>query len=113
MQCHDRIVTQLFDATMGKVHELHEQRAPAVVALRGVVRGRRIHLSIAKTLAAPKDAGPVYRWWVREADESPEGRVQPGAPLASGSCADPEDAYWSAIDAVPHPRPSTSSDRAR
>lgn len=82
MDCADRIGVQLAEANLRPVHALRDAATGATATLAASEAGRRCRVRIRK-------AGPrAYAW-----------EVEGGAP-GRGIADDPEDAYWTALEAL-------------
>lgn len=116
VDCFDRIAVQLTELALEPVRLLAQRTMLASVSLRTPSSGRLFLITIAKRFpdasreASPEEPGeqgprgvkPAYVWDVREIN-------QEGAPIAGGEQrrstpgafhADPEDAYWAAVNGV-------------
>lgn len=103
VDCFDRIAVQMTEIALEQVRSLAQSSTLAAVTLRTPSRGRRYHITVSKLWPAGQSRAPTYSWLIVEVTEE-------GVPLAGGfqsaradhTCyADPEDAYWAAIDVLP------------
>ena len=102
VDCFDRIAVQMTEIALEQVQSLAQNSTLAAVTLRTPSRGRRYHITVSKFWPAGQGGAPVYTWAIAEVTDQ-------GLPATGGiqaSCADhmryadPEDAYWAAVDAL-------------
>ncbi len=108
VDCFDRIAVQMTELALEPVRLLAQRTMLASVSLRTPSSGHLFLITIAKRFPeAPGGLGrhgvkPAYIWDVREID-------QEGTPIDGGERrrstpgtvhADPEDAYWAAVNGV-------------
>ena len=102
VDCFDRIAVQMTEIALDPVRSLGQSATLAAVTLRTPSRGRRYHITVAKFWPAGQGGAPVYSWTIAEVTAQ-------GLPAAGGiqaACADhmryadPEEAYWAAVDAL-------------
>ena len=99
VDCFDRIAVQMTEIALEPVRLLAERSMLTSVSLRTSSGGRKFAITISKRFGDDEKT-PVYVWQVTEIASS-------GEPLSDGSdaslpvalaFADPETAYWSAVD---------------
>ena len=103
MDCADRIAVLAAERTLAPVRALAQPGAPAAVTVPARLARRRLEVTIRRSSVAAPDRPPAYGWEVREVGVG--GAATPGglALLSRPSAAaagDPEDAYWTALEAV-------------
>ena len=100
VDCFDRIAVQMTEIALEPVRLLAERSMLASVSLRTSSSGRKFAVTIAKRFDDDDEKSPRYVWQVTETASS--GEPLPGGPDASlpieKAFADPETAYWSAVD---------------
>ena len=113
MDCADRIAVLATERTLEPVRRLARRDASAGVTVRALVAGRRLDVTVRKVWPRGPDRSPAYGWEVREVEADgtgrPDGLELHGPPGAGEAGADPEDAYWVALDSV---RAAIASTRA-
>ena len=104
MDCADRIAVLATERTLEPVRRLARPDAPGEVTVRALVAGRRLEVTVRKVWPRGPDRSPAYGWEVREVEAGgagkPDGLELHGPPGVGEAGADPEDAYWSALDAA-------------
>lgn len=102
VDCFDRIAVQITELALEPVRLLQQRAMLESVSLRTPSNGRRYLITIAKRYPNGDTATPGYTWLVEEI--APDGDTRPVAPRSQTSpgefITDPEDAYWSAVDAL-------------
>ncbi|MGI8404072.1 MAG: hypothetical protein ACR2OE_04785 [Thermomicrobiales bacterium] len=102
VDCFDRIAVQMTEIALEPVRMLSQRAMLSAVTLRTPSGGRRFNITIEKRFPDGADVAPRYRWSLLEVTAE-------GEPLPNGACAtsakspsyaQPEDAYWGAIDAL-------------
>ena len=113
MDCADRIAVLATERTLEPVRGLAGSDVPARVTVRALVAGRRLDVTIRKVWAPDSDRSPGYGWQVHEVEadgaDRRDGLHLHGRPCADDFGADPEDAYWIALEAA---RAAVDSSRA-
>lgn len=104
MDCADRIAVLATERTLEPIRRLERTDAPGGVTVRARVARCRLDVTIRKL--SPRDPGrsPPYAWEVCEV-EADGARRSAGLdlhsrPSAGDGGADPEDAYWIALEAA-------------
>ena len=104
MDCADRIAVLATERTLEPVRRLARPDAPGEATVRALVAGRRLEVTVRKVGPRDPDRSPAYGWEVREVEadgsRKPDGLELPSPPGAGDAGADPEDAYWIALDAA-------------
>lgn len=104
MECSDRIAFAMSESSLKPVRLMAEIPQLAATTIRTVIHGRRFNLTVAKTWPSGITHPPEYRWSFHEVDEAgiaTRGHITPDSfSVASGSSVDPEQAYWTAVDAI-------------
>jgi len=102
MDCADRIAVLAAERTLEPVRALAEPGAPTAATARARLTSRRVAVTVRRLLPGGPDRPPAYSWELREVD--PGGAPTPGgldlASLPSAAARDPEDAYWTALEAA-------------
>ena len=102
VDCFDRIAVQMTEIALEQVRTLAQSSTLAAVTLRTPSGGQRYHITVSKFWPAGQSKVPAYSWFLVEVTEG-------GVPLTGGiqaasadhtRYADPEDAYWAAVDAL-------------
>lgn len=103
MDCADRIAVMATERTLEPVRGLARPDGPGAVTVRVPAAGRRLDVTIRRAPPGGPDGRPVYGWEVREVEADGAG-IPAGLHLHSrprvDSATDPEDAYWSALEAA-------------
>ena len=104
LDCADRIAVLATERTLESVRGLARLDEPGGVTVRVLVARRRLDVTIRKEWPREPNRSPAYGWEVGEV-EADGARTPGGLDLHSGPCAvdagaGPEDAYWSALEAV-------------
>lgn len=104
MDCADRIAVLSTERTLEPVRELARSDAPGGVTVRAHVAGRRLDVTIRKAWLRDPTRSPSYGWEVHEVEadgaDTPHGVDLHSRPSTGDSGADPEEAYWSALEAA-------------
>ncbi|MBA3421915.1 MAG: hypothetical protein H0U12_08500 [Thermoleophilaceae bacterium] len=102
MDCADRIAVLTTERTLEPVRGLARPDAPGGVTVRALVATCRLDVTIHKLRPRDSDRSPAYGWEVHELEadgaSKPDG-LDLHSPPSAGD-ADPEDAYWSALEAA-------------
>lgn len=102
VDCFDRIAVQMTEIALEPVRMLSQRTMLSAVTLRTPSGGRRFNITIEKRFPEGIEAAPRYCWSLLEVTVE-------GKPLPDGACrtsgdiptyAQPEDAYWGAVDAL-------------
>jgi hypothetical protein len=99
VDCFDRIAVQMTELALEPIRLLAQRSMLHAVSLRTASNGRRFSVTVARRIV-DDEKSPRYVWQIEEIE--PSGEVKPGGaavalPIAQ-AFADPETAYWSAID---------------
>jgi hypothetical protein len=104
MDCADRIAVLATERTLEPIRRLAQPDAPGDVTVRARMARRRLDVTIRKVWPRDPDRSPAYGWEVCEvgADgaRKPAGLDLHSRPSAGDGGADPEDAYWIALEAA-------------
>jgi hypothetical protein len=103
VDCFDRIAVQMTEIALEPVRMLRERAMLAAVTLRTPSNGRRFNVTIEKRFPAGPEHAPVFVWSVVEVGLDAHRLSEGATAAASGPgqvYAQPEDAYWGAIDAI-------------
>lgn len=99
VNCFDRIAVQMTEIALEPVKMLEQRAMLHAVSLRTVSSGRRFAVTIEKRL---DEDGKTARFVWKLDELTPSGESLPDGANAAlpleQAFADPEDAYWSAID---------------
>jgi hypothetical protein len=102
VDCFDRIAVQMTEIALEPVQQLRLRPMLSAVSLRTPAGGRRFLVTIAKRYPQGEREAPRYVWRIEEI--SAEGDVLAegitAASEASTDHAQPEDAYWAAMEAL-------------
>jgi hypothetical protein len=102
VDCFDRIAVHTTELALEPVRQMKDRRMLGAVALRTPSNGHRFLVTIARRLPHGDMGEPVFVWKVQEitpaGDDLPEGLA--AAASAGTTFADPEDAYWAAVNAL-------------
>jgi hypothetical protein len=102
VDCFDRIAVQMTEIALEPVHQLRQRTMLSAVSLRTPSGGRRFLVTIAKRFPDGEREAPRYTWRVEEisavGDVLADGIT--AASKTSKDFAQPEDAYWAAMDAL-------------
>jgi hypothetical protein len=102
VNCFDRIAVQMTEIALEPVRLLADRSMLNAVALRTASGGRKFTIAISKRFVDPDGKSPRYVWSVEEIADSGEvleGGAQRTLPV-DRAFADPEAAYWSAVEAL-------------
>jgi hypothetical protein len=104
MDCADRITVQATEQTLEPIRMMARLAALSAVTVRELAARRRFDVTVRKRWPDGPRQPPAYGWDVREVEESGAARSA-GLELSSSAGAaeafgDPEDAYWSAVEAI-------------
>jgi hypothetical protein len=102
VDCFDRIAVQMTEIALEPVRLLADRSMLNSVALRISSGGRKFTIAISKRFAEPGEKLPRYVWSVDEIDDLGEllaGGSRRSLPIGQ-AFADPETAYWSAVEAI-------------
>lgn len=101
MECLDRIAVMMAETALRPVNLLREDSPLAAVTLRTLCTGYRFNVTIRKRWPEGQKRPAVYGWNACQVGEDgtslPDG-LQLDRP--SEAYADPEEAYWAALDAL-------------
>ena len=102
VDCFDRIAVQMTEIALEPVKLLAMRSMLTSVSLRNSSGGRKFTITIAKRFAEPDSASPRYIWTVTEIEPSGESLTDGAVrrlPVEQ-AFADPETAYWSAVESL-------------
>src|SRR5579884_2314401 len=104
VDCYDRIALQIAEMALEPVRLMRERSLLAAVAVRALRGGDRFTITIRKIWPEGMDRPPIYRWSLAQTDETggerPDRLGLAAASARSGTYADPEEAYWAAVNAL-------------
>ena len=102
VDCFDRIAVHMTELALEPVRQLKERQMLGAVSLRTPSNGRRYLVTIAKRFPVGESSAPRYAWEVAEvgADGSPLPDGQRCGSPEGAWVADPEDAYWAAVNGI-------------
>ncbi len=104
MDCADRIAVLATEGTLERLRGLARPDAPGGVTVRALVARRRLDVTIRKVWPRDRERSPAYRWAVQEVETDgapePDGLDLHSRTSADDTGADPEDAYWIALEAA-------------
>jgi hypothetical protein len=105
VECADRIATMATERTLEPVRSMARYDALSAVAVRARLGGRRFEITIRKAWPEGSERPPAYRWEVREVGGdgrpgSDEEVIRVDADSAEKHSAEPEGAYWIALEAA-------------
>ena len=102
VNCFDRIAVRMTEIILEPVRLLRENAQLSAVTLRTPSAGHRFAITIEKRFPDGPNETPAYRWSIAEI--TPEGEPMPEGISAQAAkderCAQPEDAYWAAVNAL-------------
>jgi hypothetical protein len=102
VDCFDRIAVRMTEIILEPVRLLRESAQLSAITLRTPSAGRRFAITIEKRFPDGPESPPIYRWSL--AETTLEGDPLPDGPMAAAPAdqrfAQPEDAYWAAVDAL-------------
>ena len=102
VDCFDRIAVQMTEIALEPVQQLRQRPMLSAVSLRTPSGGRRFLVTIAKRYPQGEREAPRYIWSIEEI--TAVGDVLAGGITATNAAstdfAQPEDAYWAAMDAL-------------
>jgi hypothetical protein len=104
VDCVDRITTRVTEQALEPIRKLAGLSDVSAVTVRTAWMKRRFEVTVRKGWLEGSSQPPSYGWELHEVEES-------GAPVAGGlelscppaapdACADAEEAYWTAIEAL-------------
>jgi hypothetical protein len=105
VECADRIATMATERTLEPVRSMARYDALCAVTMRARLGDRRFEITIRKAWPEGSERPPAYRWEVREVGGdgrpgSDEEATRVDADLPQEHSAEPEDAYWIALEAA-------------
>jgi hypothetical protein len=102
VDCADRIAVLAAERTLAPVRALAQTGAPAAATVPARLARRRLEVTIRRWSVGGPERPPAYGWEVREVGvdgaATPGGLELPSRP--SATAGDPEDAYWTALEAA-------------
>jgi hypothetical protein len=103
VDCADRITVQATEQALEPVRMMAGLPSLSAVTVRELAARRRFDVTVRKRWPDGFRQPPTYGWEVLEVEESGAARSSglelSGSP-ADDALADPEDAYWSAVEAI-------------
>jgi hypothetical protein len=104
VDCVDRITTRVTEQTLEPIRMLVGLPVVSSVTVRTAWMRRRFELTVRKGWPEGAEQPPAYGWELREIEESgapASGGLELSGPHApSDVCADAEEAYWTAVEAL-------------
>lgn len=100
VDCFDRIAVRMTEIVLEPVRLMRENAQLSAVTLRTPSGGRRYAITIEKRFPDGASASPVYRWTLQEISEAGDPLADGRAATSASVHAQPEDAYWAAVDAL-------------
>lgn len=102
VDCFDRIAVHMTELALEPVRQLKSLRMLGAVSLRTPSGGHRFLVTIAKRLPDGEAGTPCFRWSIEEISVGGDrlaGGLAAECP-ADLSFAEPDDAYWAAVNAL-------------
>lgn len=100
VDCFDRIAVQMTEIALEPVLRLAD-RSSAISATTSLPNnGRRVLLTVSKRFPNGESGAPVYAWTLERRDDTAQPTITIAASPANRRYPRPEDAFWSAVDAL-------------
>ena len=108
--CSDRIAELTVERTLEPLRAMRAAAAVSAITVRVHSMKRRFELSVRRQWPRGTDAPPAFAWELAEVevDGTPAGGVRLEG---SEAVADPEEAYWIALEAIADATPASPAPR--
>lgn len=100
VDCFDRIAVQMTEIALEPIQQLASRPMMMSATIRLPSNGRRVLLTVRKRFPHGEDGAPVYGWQLETCDASAQPTGMLSASPEINAYPKPEDAFWSAVDAL-------------